>query len=293
MLAHVARAIAWTDDASDAPDRKRQSRPIPLVGGTAILVGIAVTAAWNALPDFETRAPIWLASERGVDAKLVWLALAVAFLVGLVDDVRPRGIGPLAKLGGQTFAAIVLASAGPLRASEPSILATCACVIGAIAAMNVFNAFDNHDGAATSAAALGLAAAGIPGAGAACAFLCANVAPRRARAYLGDSGSHFLGVLLFATPLACGALVLPALDCARVVCIRLREHRPIWRGDRSHLAHALEARGLSRFAIVALLTGCGAPAAIGVRCGGTWSAIGVLATTAGFVGLALHAARAR
>ena len=80
------------------------------------------------------------------------------------------------------------------------------------------------------------------------------------RAYLGDSGSHLLGMMLLLTPAAWPLFLLPLLDLARVAAVRLREGRPIWSADRLHLAHRLQAAGLAPTAVVAVLVGIALPA---------------------------------
>jgi UDP-N-acetylmuramyl pentapeptide phosphotransferase/UDP-N-acetylglucosamine-1-phosphate transferase len=138
------------------------------------------------------------------------------------------------------------------------------CVLAGVAAQNAANTFDNADGALCAVAGVGLACAS-PLSGAVLAFLPFNLGGRGIlrrvpRAWLGDGGSHLLGLLLLTTPVAWAALVLPALDLARVACLRARDGQPIWRGDRRHLAHALEARGLGPAAVDLVLVLLAAPA---------------------------------
>ena len=104
----------------------------------------------------------------------------------------------------------------------------------------------------------------------------------RAKVFMGDCGSHFLGYLLAVscilttfyhhenTPsllaLAIPFLVLavPLLDAITVVLLRLRLHKPIYVGDNRHLSHRFVALGLSRTQAVlaiwllSLLAGTGA-----------------------------------
>jgi UDP-N-acetylmuramyl pentapeptide phosphotransferase/UDP-N-acetylglucosamine-1-phosphate transferase len=82
---------------------------------------------------------------------------------------------------------------------------------------------------------------------------------RTPRAWLGDSGSHLLGIVLLTTPVACAALVLPLADLARVAWLRKRAGEPIWVGDRRHLAHGLQARGLGPAAVVLVLVALALP----------------------------------
>jgi len=84
----------------------------------------------------------------------------------------------------------------------------------------------------------------------------------RARLFLGDNGSLFLGYLLGAlsilatyyrkgvpttlpvlTPLI--VLGVPVFDTLSVVWIRLRTGRPLMQGDRNHFSHRLVDLGMS------------------------------------------------
>ncbi len=72
-------------------------------------------------------------------------------------------------------------------------------------------------------------------------------------AYLGDGGSHLLGMALLVVPGAWPALGLPLLDLARVALERARAGEAPWRGDRRHLAHRLERRGLGPVPVALIL----------------------------------------
>jgi UDP-N-acetylmuramyl pentapeptide phosphotransferase/UDP-N-acetylglucosamine-1-phosphate transferase len=109
-------------------------------------------------------------------------------------------------------------------------------------------------------------------------FLWLNLRRRRdgeVAAYLGDSGSHLLGLWVLVTPGAWPVLILPLADLARLAAVRLRAGVPPWRGDRRHLAHRLLRRGIPRPWVPVLLTAVALPPLLlGVR--------GVLLTFAGF-----------
>lgn len=260
-LARIATRMAWVDAGTDAPLRKLQPRPVPPVGGAAIAISVGLLALIDrtALPAEWTG---WTA-----------LALAAAFTVGLIDDLLPAGLRPLHKLCGQIAAGVLFAV--PMYGDgAPSAL--CAAVF-AVAAQNALNTFDNADGAAASLAMCGLAAGAPVVAAAVAGFLPFNlwlgVRDERTRAftpsaYLGDSGSHLLGLALLASPLGAVALCLPLLDLARVSLARIAERIPPWTGDRRHLAHRLQAAGLGRTAVVLALLAIAAPpiasAAIGL-----------------------------
>jgi UDP-GlcNAc:undecaprenyl-phosphate GlcNAc-1-phosphate transferase len=134
-------------------------------------------------------------------------------------------------------------------------------------ACNAINTFDNADGAAGGLVAVALLARAPLLAAPVLAFLPFNLRSQRspagrgrdAAAYLGDSGSHLLGMLVLLTPAAWPALVLPLADLARLSVVRVREGAAPWVGDRRHLAHRLGAAGLSAPRVVAALLGIAAP----------------------------------
>jgi UDP-GlcNAc:undecaprenyl-phosphate GlcNAc-1-phosphate transferase len=92
----------------------------------------------------------------------------------------------------------------------------------------------------------------------------------RARAFLGDAGSHLVGFLLAVlailphfyskrdprhwlviAPLL--VLAVPLADLAWVVILRTRMGKPFYVGDTNHLSHRLIRLGLSKTAAVLLI----------------------------------------
>jgi UDP-GlcNAc:undecaprenyl-phosphate/decaprenyl-phosphate GlcNAc-1-phosphate transferase len=256
LLARLAPRLGWVDCADGG--RKQQREPLPLVGGASLAVGLGFAAALGAAEwgwgDLRSL-PEW---PQSLSSPWSLAALAVAFVVGWIDDVLPGGLRPAAKLVGQALCGSL--AAGPLIAAGAWLPAV--FVIGAaLVALNALNTFDNADGAAAGISVLALAG---PLPVAACAmlgFLPFNLrrADERAlfgrlpRAILGDSGSHLLGMLILLTPVAWPALTLPLLDLARVAIERMRNGQAPWVGDRRHLAHRLQARGLSPAAVALAL----------------------------------------
>jgi len=255
----IARRAGLVDDASDAPDRKHHRRPVPLVGGVALACALA---AWVGVRGVDVvGGPV--AFGLSFEARAVLLGAAFAFATGFVDDVAPGGLSPLAKLIGQTIAGVALAGGLSVDGVPATYAAQVACVFAAVTAQNAANTFDNADGALCGVAALGFSFAS-PFAAALIAFWPFNVLRKSGadtpRAWLGDAGSHLVGVLLLATPIAWAALVLPLADLARVIVVRVRAGHPVWRGDRRHLAHALADRGLAPVTVVLVLVALAAPA---------------------------------
>ncbi len=263
LFVRAASRIGLADDGADAPERKSHGSAVPLVGGPALALSAIALAAWPHLGSVLHFVP-WIPGDpwhfqRG---PLV-LAAALAFLTGLVDDVRAAGLGPRAKLAGQTAAGRALALGREVDGSEPGEIATVLVVLAAVAAQNVANTFDHADGTLGAVAGAAFACAGSSFAGALAAFLGFNLARRRPGgppyAFLGDSGSHLLGILLATSTLGHAALTLPAIDLARVVVLRLRAGQAVWHGDRRHLGQRLQAAGRGPLGVVLLVLLCAAP----------------------------------
>jgi UDP-N-acetylmuramyl pentapeptide phosphotransferase/UDP-N-acetylglucosamine-1-phosphate transferase len=254
VLVALAERVGFGDSgAGDEAHRKLQKRAVPPIGGLAI--GIA----WCCAASGELTLgglPEWFASPASTVA-----ALAVALAVGVFDDARPRGLGPLSKLLGQLLAGCVLAyPTWTALEPGPAFGWTCAGAGGAALACNLWNTFDNADGVAAGLAGGGFALLGNPLAAAILGFLPWNLLLRRGgepRAYLGDGGSHLLGMTVLVEPATWPLAVLPALDLARVSALRLAAGVAPWVGDRRHLAHALERRGLGPIAVALLLVALG------------------------------------
>lgn len=292
-LARWARSLGLLDRAQGAlAARKLQHSPVPAVGGLALVLTLGILGLW---PGWS---PSWclrlLGFELQVAHSVVLLSLALVLAVGLWDDLLPGGLGPLSKLSGQLLALMPLAAGtlGELQAGagasadslELLSLGAGLCLAGLVS-MNVLNTFDNADGASAGVAILGFlpAALGLgvqePSSGAQLACLAtlgfslfnlnARSTARGAEgssvpsAYLGDSGAFVLALLVLFVPGAWCALWIPALDLARLSVLRLRLGGRPWIGDRRHLAHRLQRRGLGPRAVALVLLLLSLPA-----CGG-------------------------
>ena len=230
--------------------RKPQPRPIPLLGGGALAVGIV--AGLLADVELSPEAPLLIGAAG------VWFT-------GLLDDLRPDGLSPLSKLSGIVLAAGLAASVLAPPGETP--LGFCGTALWIVAVATSFNTSDNMNGLSVGlAVAPVLACGGLShsgrlaelGAAAGLGFLPFNYP--RARIFAGDAGAHLLGYgLAVATcpwvvgPVGVSLAAVPLLDAGFVTVLRLRAGAKPWVGDRRHLSHQLVDRGCPPAAAVALL----------------------------------------
>ncbi len=259
-------------------DRDLHDRPVPGLGGLAILAA-AVVAALVFLP--------WNSETRGI----VGGALAIA-LVGTVDDFRDGGLHPAVKLAGQFGAGAIAVAGGvyvenmtlpfvdPVHLGDWGQLLT---LVGMVAVMNVVNFTDGADGLAAGVCTIAAGTFAIIAlsfdtrddaavlaaltAGAALGFLWHNFHP--ASIFMGDAGSNLLGLLL-----ACVAiqgvlktaavvalffplliLAVPALDATFVIAKRIKYRRPVYSADQWHFHHRFANIGFSQRRTVLYLYG--------------------------------------
>jgi len=249
--------VAWAIGYLDHPEaRKLHTSATALLGG--IVVFVSALAAWMA--------EILLRRTRPDPEALFLLGGAlVALVVGLWDD--RHGMRPSIKLLGQGTAAVVLMASGSIpHFGLPIAVEVFITLVALISLMNAVNFLDNMNGmvgglsaivlaafAITSAqrGAFGVASAQLALAGACVGFLRYNFP--RARIFLGDAGSLFLGYSLGASAVLAfrnapagwgriGPLLLlayPAFDMIFVVVNRLREGRKIYEGGKDHSNHRL------------------------------------------------------
>ena len=259
--------------------RDLHDKPVPRLGGLAILVAVLVSGV------------LFLPAEASTRAILLG-AIAIA-LVGALDDYLPGGLPPVVKFAGQFGAAAIPVFAGDVRVEnvtlpfiDPFQLGDLGSyglsLLGMVAVMNVVNFTDGADGLAAGVCTIAAATfavialslnrddAGVLAAltaGASVGFLWHNFHP--ASIFMGDAGSNLLGLLL-----ACVAiqgvlktaavvalffplliLAVPAADATYVVAKRIKYRRPVYRADAAHFHHRLARIGFSQRRTVLYLYG--------------------------------------
>ncbi len=271
----------------DQPDNDRRvhTTAVPRLGGVAIFIAAAASAAgmivWSfGRGDFALPYPTMLPG--------IVLGAVIIFLTGLFDDLV--GISPRGKLVAQTLAALCVVAFGfriELVALTPSsgalalgALAVPITVLWIVGMTNAFNLIDGVDGLAGTVALIALATSiGVDlylhdirslfittaMLGAVFGFLRFNNSP--AKICLGDSGSmtlgFFLSIRLVISATAPNghlyalvpifALGYPLLDTFIAIARRWLRGHPFSRADGRHIHHQLLAVGLDARRTVEIL----------------------------------------
>ena len=284
----------------DPGQRKIHHQPMPLAGGLAVMTGlllpmllagaylwwqgaqgrvVSVAPTPAELSPAHQNAPgllLYGLHRRTWELGGILLGALGMLAVGLLDDKHE--LRPALKFAGQFLVALLVAASGArITLFVPSLLFSYAItILWVLTVINAFNFMDNMNGLCAGLGAIGagffmvLSAAqgqylvaliaGL-GLGALLGFLPYNFP--RARAFLGDAGSHLVGYLLAVlailphfytvhrpshwavlSPLL--VLAVPLADMAWVVGLRWRLGKPFYIGDTNHLSHRLVRLGLSR-----------------------------------------------
>lgn len=282
---YLCRWLAPGVGAVSAPRTDRWSaRPIPLLGGLAILCGTAIgVACLPALP------PLFAVLFAGA---------CVLAIVGLIDDLR--SIAPVWKLTIQVVVASTVTALG-LRfdLTGVPVIDIVVTILWLVTLTNAVNLLDNMDGLAAGIAAIAggcklmlllldgdIVAAGPTAAfvGACLGFLAHNFHP--ARVFMGDAGSLFLGFFLAGLSTIGGTpdsrttmsvlivpltiLLVPLFDTIFVTVVRAMAGRSITQGGRDHTSHRLVTAGMSEpHAVLSFFLLSGAAGAIAVATRGS------------------------
>ena len=242
-------------------------RVVARLGGVAMFLGFLIATL------------LWVK----VDQVIVGLVIGstAVFLLGLVDDVRC--MPPYTKLAGQLLVGCLVVMSGIHIDLIPwPWLSIPLSILWFVLVMNAFNLLDNMDGLAAGVGAIGAGFCALHGilagqgtivmlasiiCGTCLGFLCFNFPP--AQIFMGDSGSHLLGLSLsilalmgswrhsteLLSVLAIPTLVLavPIFDTCFVTIQRLVHRQHPFTGGTDHVSHRLAILGLSvRQTVVAL-----------------------------------------
>ncbi|MFA5685260.1 MAG: MraY family glycosyltransferase [Lysobacteraceae bacterium] len=262
--------------------RKDHGRPIPVIGGVAIILVTVVMAC--------------LTIEDSAALLAFVIASLLLLLVGVLDDMHD--LRWFWRIGAQAAAALIMIyvggvrveQIGPLFGMEPMALGSLSVpftVFATVGLINAVNMVDGIDGLAGSLVIAALLMLGCAAAysgndaqlpliailvGSLSGFLFFNLRrPGRERAltFMGNGGSAFLGFVIawfsfrltqnpghpVSPVLAPFLILLPLLDCLVLIVRRLKSGRSPFTADRGHLHHRLLDAGFSQGQAVALLLG--------------------------------------
>lgn len=239
-------ALARRTGVLDRPGPlKVHDRPIPYLGGLAILAGLAV--------GFGSTSPPLL------------LPLGLALALGVADDVGE--VPAVFRVSGEIIvAALVFLIVPPGLIGVLGLLAVVLSFVLLVNAVNLIDGLDALASGVTLVSAIGFAlildgeaqVLALALVGATTGFLLFNRPP--ARIYLGDGGAYLAGATLAvllvhawgegqSAAVSIGALLMVAVPVAEVavaVIRRVINHQPLARGDRDHVYDQLVHRGWSR-----------------------------------------------
>ena len=271
-LTPLMRKIAIATKVIDQPNASHKShkKPVPYLGGVAIIIGVIAVSYSTSLVSNFTSKTFWLATS------VLGPALALG-LIGLWDDLK--NLPPLPRFIAQSVAGIFTASILIVtdnvgNPTGSAVFDSIITVIWVVGICNSINFFDNLDGGAAGTVAISsialaylalsgdqylIAALSTVTAGATLGFLVWNKSP--AKIYMGDAGALFLGVLLATltvrfepttqSPISAYfvpifLLAIPILDTTVAVLSRIRRHISPFQGGQDHLSHRLIRAGYTR-----------------------------------------------
>lgn len=276
LLTPVMRFVAKRFDILDRPSNlvKTHKQPVPYLGGAAVAVALfsSLVAA-----RFFTKFPTGtLHALRGI-----FLGSTVILLLGLADDIKPKGLGYQFKFLIQFVAALCLISFDfDIKFISPHWFANILSAIWIVGVINAMNIIDIMDGLASGIALIAslgflfislpseeiyvnLAAAAL--AGSLLGFIPYNLS-HRMKIFLGDTGSLLIGFILAALSLGTSytrvnnlgvfapmlILGLPLYDTSLVTYLRFQRGMSPFLGSRDHFALRLEKYGFFREEILVM-----------------------------------------
>lgn len=282
--------------AVDMPaDRRVNKKPMPRLGGLAVIAGFLVSAIYLIISMFIEKKIDFTADNLTQKIVGFLLGILVLGITCFIDDVK--GIKPLAKLAGQTLAAILVTCSGilidnftiPFKENSVALnqlfsyILTIGWIVGITNAINLIDGLDGLSSGITLISCISLliifslnespliAIVFVTAlAGAIIGFLPYNFNP--AKTFIGDIGSNFMGfaiavisilgvaktytAIVIVAPIM--VLALPIFDTLWAIVRRIvktKSIKGVFKADKGHLHHRLMARGYTQKQAVLILYG--------------------------------------
>ena len=280
LLTPLLRFIAVKLSILDAPitQVKTHKQSVPYLGGIAIsfswLIALVFIRQITDLPSGTLR------SLRG----LVYAAIII-ILLGLIDDMKYKGLGYKPKLAIQIIAAAIIVFGFDIRINfiENSVISAAVSLLWIVGVTNALNIIDIMDGLSSGIAFIASLAflfislptemiyvnfCAVALAGALLGFMPYNLSKSR-KIFMGDAGSLFIGLIL--SSIAMGTsytsisemgtfapiviLAVPIYETFLVSWFRIRKGQSPMIGSKDHYALRLEKMGFSRKQILLITYG--------------------------------------
>lgn len=285
MVLPAFELMAYRKRITDGPGpRKRQSRPVPLMGGTVMMLVICVTSVViNLFCDISQLFP-------------VVCVMCMLYIFGMMDDTIGLGWG--FKLILQILAVLMLYLGTNygiysfygihLLENLSPLMSGVLTVFCGVMLLNAVNFADGIDGLAS---AFGVMVGIVMGywhtrhgfvtqaiisfimVGVMSSFFFYNVFSKRYKSYMGDSGSLVLGLFIFIAvtndrlfmlsgsfladsysfSFIIALLSVMLFDLIRVVVLRVLRHKVPYEGDRTHLHHLYVDMGMNHLMATVIL----------------------------------------
>lgn len=258
ILIPPAMRIAYRLGAIDAQnaDVRTHTQDTPLLGGIGIVGGTLVAA--------------FLVADTSLSLYSI-LAFIAVLTLGFYKDITRSDVAPTIQLLVQIIACLLIMNHNNIIQNFHS-WELLVILVGGLALINAINFIDVMDGLCTIVVAfisigfflitslelsLALAAACL-------SFFIWN--RPKAKIFMGDVGSFFIGLILFhlaVSTLAMGygtlpillILAVPLLELTATIGIRFFRGKSITTGDASHVSLIMLNRGTSPWAIISLFAG--------------------------------------
>lgn len=269
LVIHLCRKHAWYDTVDE---RKIHRGNIPRLGSIGFVLGFFVGCT------------IFVIVEKdyfSIFTPFIFAGLVI-YVFGMIDDFKD--LNASLKLFAQMVASLIIVAGGyrfhnifSFRLNEFfSIIFTFFWIVGVV---NAYNLIDGMDGLCGGLASLTIFTYGIIFTqvqgyysaicfilvAAVLGFLCWN--KPRAKIFMGDGGSQFLGFMIAVLPLfkttvnfeekkffiVLNLVSIPLLDIIAAMWRRIREHRGVMSPDKSHLHHKLMELGMSSVQVLIFL----------------------------------------
>lgn len=280
----LVRFALWKNIV-DKPNARRLNRvPVPVLGGVGVFLGFII-------------ALYTVAAIMGIQLPSIYIVLMVLMLgVGLVDDICD--LSPYTKFSIQILAVLLLYFFCDLRIDnfygifglhEVSMLVSLPLtLVVCVGLINSINLIDGIDGLSSGYSLVASLLFGVWAymfgdrinllissslIGALIPFFIYNVFGKKYKMFIGDAGSHLLGIVFCIValntidspapsemssaliPFTFAVLSHPIMDTLRVMAMRICKGKPPFMADKTHLHHALVGQGFSHLATTLIIIG--------------------------------------